>query len=341
MIVGLQPSYWQQVAFGLAVIVPTLVVGAFLLGWFTRSVLEPRAAGRRWPEGARGIRPLVELVVDTQRAAAVVGSRVGSEDRLVWSQTLRFGLVVAACAVVPVSSGLVLTQPGLGVYVLAIVLAMDAIIEYLGPGPVGNRPLGAAGPDRSMTPCPPDRTGRLWVRVGTSALVALVSGAVHAQWGTGSLSAVVAAQAGGAIGGIDVWGLPTFVVHPLMCAVAIAGGFTTIVMMSDAAGSRVGALPGLIAQLVDQAWVVAIAAWLVTAFAGGGAVPWPIDNPGTRQATSVAVFATKTLLVTVAFAWARATWPGVQLRTVRFLLVVGGVLGTATIASTLLIRHLV
>ncbi len=340
MIVGLQPSYWQQVAAGLAVIVPTLVVGAFLLGWFARSVLEPRAAGRRWPEGARGVRPIVELVVDIQRVEAMPADRSATEDRLVWSQALRFGLVVAAGAVVPVSTGLVLTQPGLGLYVLAIALALDACIEYLGPPPGGNHGLDAATPDRVQSPAAPDRTARVSLRAGMSALIALAAGVVHAQWGTGSLPAVVAAQAGGSVGGIDVWGLPTFAVHPLVAAIAVAAGFVTIAAMAPAASSRVGALPGLVAQLVDQAWVIAIAAWFVAAFAGGGAVPWSIDNPGTRQVTSVAVFATKTALVTVAFAWARAIWPVVSSRAVRTLLVIGAVAGTASIALTLLVRHL-
>lgn len=323
MITGVQPSYWQQVAAGLVVIVPTLLAGGFLLGWFTHSVLEPRAAGRRWPEGARGVRPIVELIVDTQRRAVPQAGRTVPDDRLEWAQALRFGLVVATCAVVPVSTGLVLTQPGLGLYVLAVALGADALVQ---------RVVSAATDDADT---------RLWERVGLAALIALGAGVVHAQWGTASVAAVVTAQADAAIAGIDVWGLPTFVVQPLVAPAVVAAGFLTIRVMAHTAAPRAGALTGVLARVVDQAWVIAISAWLVAAFAGGGAVPWTIDNPGTRQVVSVAVFATKVSLVTVTLAWARATWPEVQVRTVRVLLAIGGVVGGTSIALTLLTRHLV
>jgi len=323
VIVGLQPSYWQQVAAGLAVIVPTLIVGGFLLGWFTRSVLEPRAAGRRWPEGARGIRPLVELVVDAQRRPAARGRGEHDDSLLEWKQSARFGLVVATCAVVPVSTGLVLTQPGLGLYVLAVAMGVDALVVRVGAG------HGA------------DATTRCWTRVGLAGTLALAAGVVHAQWGTASLAAVVVAQADGAIGGVDVWGLPTLFVHPLACAIAVAACFMTLDSMADLPALRAGALPRVLALLVNQAWVLAIAAWLVAAFAGGGAVPWSIDNPGTRHVTSIAVFATKTLLVTLALAWARATWPRVQSSLLRAVLAGGAVVAAASIGLTLLIRSLV
>lgn len=322
MIIGLQPSYWQQVAAGLVVIVPTLLFGALLIGWFSRSVLEPRAAGRRWPEGARGVRPIVELVVDTQRRPVARDGTEHGGDPLEWMQAARFALVVAACAVVPVSTGLVLTQPGLGLYVLAIALGIDALVVHVG---AGHEPDGAT---------------RLWTRAGLAGVLALTAGVVHAQWGTASVAAVVVAQADGAIGGVDVWGLPTLVVQPLACAIAVATCFMTIDSMTDLPAVRVGALPRVLALLVNQAWVIAIAAWLVAAFAGGGAVPWAIDNPGTRQVVSVAVFATKATLVTVAFAWARATWPTVPPRAVRALFTAGMVVGPIVIGLTLLVRHL-
>lgn len=321
MIAGLQPSYWQQVAAGLIIIVPTLIAGGFLLGWFGHSVLEPRAARRRWPEGARGVRPIVGLIVDTQRRAVPPDGRTEPDDRLEWTQAIRFGLVVATCAVVPVSTGLVLTQPGLGLYVLAVALGIDALVQHVVP---------AATEDAAT---------RLWKRVGLAALIAVGAGVVHAQWGTASVAAVVTAQADAAIAGVDVWGLPTFAVHPLMAAIVVVAGFVTIVTMADTPAARAGALPGLLAQLVDQAWVIAIAAWLVAAFAGGGAVPWTIDNPGTRHVVSVVVFATKVILVTVVLAWARATWSKVNVRTVRALLVIGAVVGVTSIGLTLLTRH--
>ncbi|HET8929748.1 MAG TPA: NADH-quinone oxidoreductase subunit H [Acidimicrobiales bacterium] len=323
MITGLQPSYWQQVAAGLVVIVPTLLLGAFLLGWFARSVLEPRAAGRRWPEGARGVRPIVELVVDTQRRPAARDGTEQTDDRLEWLQAARFGLVVATCAVVPVSTGLVLTQPGLGLYVLAIALGIDALVV------------------RAWTSHEPDAATRLWTRVGLAGALALAAGVVHAQWGSASVAAVVVAQADAAIAGVDVWGLPTLFVQPLACAMAVAACFMTIDSMTDLPAVRAGALPRVLALLVNQAWLIAISAWLVAAFAGGGAVPWNIDNPGTRQVTSIVVFATKTVLVTLALAWASAAWPAVRLRSVRALLALGAVGGVVSIGLTLLTRHLV
>lgn len=318
MILALQPSYWQHVLAGLVVIVPTLLVGGFLLGWLVRSVLVPRAAGRLWPEGARGVRPLVEIVVDTQRRPVADDDADGS---LVWIQAVRFGLVVAACAVIPLSTGLVLAQPGFGLYLLPLVLCGDAFVADLGR---------RSGPDPA------------WVlRVGLAGVVAMAAGVVHAQWGTASVAGVVVAQANGTIGGTDVWGLPTFAVHPLTCALAIVACAMTISSMSASSAHRSGGPIGLVARLVDQAWIVAMAAWLVAAFAGGGAVPWSIDNPGTRHAVSVGVFLVKALLVTVGLAWARATWPTVRVRAVRMLLAVTMVIGPVTIGVTLLLRHLV
>lgn len=321
MIGVLQPSYWQHVAAGLAVIVPTLLVGGFLLGWFTRSVLEPRAAGRRWPEGARGIRPIVEIIVDIQRREAAEPVAGRERDPRGYLGAARFGLVVAVCAVIPVSTGLVLTQPGLGLYALAVLLAADALL----------RRAGAASPDSDVNVA-------TWVEIGLAGVVALMAGVVHAQWGTASVSAVVTAQADGAVGNVDIFGLPTMFAHPLTCGVAVVALWMSIVSMDASPGTRGGALPGLVAQLVNQTWVIAIAAWLVAAFAGGGAVPWGIDNPGARQVVSVVVFSTKVSLVAIALAWAKLTWPVVTVRSVRVLLGIGIVVGTVVIGVTLLIR---
>ncbi len=318
MILGLQPSYWQQIAAGVAVIVPSLLVGALLLGWCTRSVLRPRAAGRPWPEGARGIRPVVELIVDLQRRGASRRAAVRA-----WLQPVRFGLVVAACAVVPLSSGLVLTDPGLGVYVFALVLGLDAVVEAVG------------APDDELV------AASLPVRAGLAVVVAIMAGVVHAQWGTGSVAAVVTSQADGAVGGIDLFGLPTAVVHPLAATVATGAVFVTLVAMASSRAVRDGGPTGTFAGIVDQAWVIAGAAWLVVAFAGGGAVPWSIDNDGTRHVVSVAVISTKITLVALALAWARATWPTVSVRSVRVLVAAGGIGGILAIGATLLVRHLV
>ncbi|MBS1846785.1 MAG: hypothetical protein JST73_00760 [Actinobacteria bacterium] len=326
MIVGLQPSYWQRIVAGLVVIVPTLVVGAFAISWFTRSVLEPRAAGRRWPEGARGVRPLVEVVVDAQRRPVVADDRTGSEDRLVREQVARFGLVAASCAVLPVSTGLVLTQPHLGLYTLAIVLLIDALLDGLVVAPARDTNAARLGDP---------------ARIGLAALLALAAGVVHAQWGSGMLPSIAAAQAHAVVGGTHIRGVPTFVVQPLGFLVASAACFVSVVAMADGPAVRAGALPGLCARLVNASWMLAIAAWLVATFVGAGAVPWKVDNPGTRQVVSVVVFSAKTVLATLALAWARATWPSVPVRTVRLLLALGSGVAVGSIAMTLLVRHLV
>lgn len=323
MIVALAPSYWQQILAGLAVIVPTLAIGAVLASWLSRSVLVPRARGRRWPEGARGVRPLVELVVDAQRRPAPLDDHAHSQDRHEWAQCVRFGLVVATCSVIPVSTGGVLTQPGLGLYVLALGLIVDATI---GAFATGGSEMGRL---------------RLWVRIGLAMVLAATAGVVHAQWGTASVVGVVTAQANASIGATDVWGLPTFVVHPVVCAVGVLGGFMTIQMMAAEPAHRAGALPGLLAAIVDHAWIVGVSAWFVAAFAGGGAVPWTIDNPGTRQVVSVVLFATKTALVAFGFVWAKATWSGLMLRTVRLTLAIGAIVCGIALGGTLVIRHLV
>lgn len=329
--VALQPSYWQQITAGVVVIVPTLIVGAVLLGWLCRSVLVPRAAGRRWPEGARGVRPVVELLVDLQRRSGVTGA-----DRRGWSQAGRFGLVVAACAVVPVSTGLVLTQPGLGLFAVAVALAADAGFEWIGV----RSATGGGDRDGADSPAPHAAT-MLWTRIGLAALVGLATGVVAAQWGTAVMGRVVAAQADAAVGGNSLFGVPTFVVHPVVALVSVAALYATIVTMAQSAAIRDGGPTGVFAQVVNDAWVIGLAGWWVAAFAGGGAVPWTVANPGTRQVLAVAVFATKAVAATIALVWARATWPTISLRKVRGLLALGAAAATVTLAGTLLIRSLV
>lgn len=320
MTATLQPSWWQQLTFGVGVIVPTLLVAALLLGWLDRSVLTPRAAGRRWPEGTRWFRPLVELVVDTQRHP--VG---GDRPALAYLQAVRFGLVAATCVVVPVTAGAVVARPGLGVYLLAVALVVDALLVRAVERPIA--PGDAADDDSSF-----------WVRVATAGLVALAAGVAQAQWGTGSLYRIVAAQADRSIAGLSWAGLPTFVAQPLAAVVAVFAVHLSLVAMGGHRAGADGAAGRLLSAIVDQAWVVAAAAWLVCAFAGGGAVPWGIDDDGTRQVVSVAVFATKVTLVTLLLAWARATWPTVRVRTVRSFVLVGGVVGVGSIVLTLVIR---
>lgn len=319
---ALQPSWWQQLVFGVGVIVPSLLVGAVLLGWLSRSVLVPRAAGRRWPEGTQWFRPLVELVVDAQRSPAGDGRAAD-----VFVQAVRFGLVAATCVVVPLSAGAVVARPGLGVYLLAVGLVVDALL------------IGAAARTRSGGDGAADLV--CWVRMAAAALVALAAGVVQTQWGTGSLAAIVAAQADRSIVGLSIWGLPTFAVQPLMALVAVLAVWVTVVAMPQSPARTAGAAPRLLSDIVDQAWVVAAAAWLVCAFAGGGAVPWGIDNDGTRQVVSITLFALKTVTVTVLLAWARATWPHVRVRTVRALVVVGGIVGVVSIGLTLVVRSVV
>lgn len=318
----LEPSWWQQLVFGLAVIVPTLIVGAVLVSWLDRSVLVPRAAGRRWPEGTRWFRPLVEIIVDIQRTPSGGVHPVDT-----YLQAVRLGLVAATCVVIPLSAGAVVARPGLGIYLAAVALAADACVTW--------------GVARRRSPAGSAVEAGFGVRLAAAGLVALATGVVQAQWGTASVYAVVAAQVDRSIVGLSIWGLPTFVVQPLTASFAVVAVWVTVVAMPAGVAREVGAAPRLSSDIVDRAWVVALAAWLVTVFAGGGAVPWGIDVDGTRQVVSIAVFATKTTLVVLALAWARATWPTVRVRTVRALVVIGGVVGVGSIGLTLLIRALV
>lgn len=317
MTASLQPSYWQQLVFGLGIIIPTLLVGALVLGWFETSVLRPRAAGRRWPEGARWVRPLVEIVTDIQRRPVATTATAGA-----YLQAVRFGLVAAVAATVPMSAGLVVTQAGLGLYAFGVLLAADALVTGFGERVPWNAQPATAR----------------WIQLAVAGVVLLAAGTVQAQWGTGSLAAVVTAQADRGIAGLQIWGLPTFVAQPLMAVFAAVAAHAATVAMTDTATHRRGALPGWLAEVVDRTWLVVAAAWLVAAFGGGGAVPWDIHGDAQRHAVSVAVFLTKVSLVAIGLAWARARWPTVPVRAVRGFLVVAGLCALIVIPVTLVIR---
>lgn len=141
-------------------------------------------------------------------------------------------------------------------------------------------------------------------RVGLAALVGLVSGAVAVQWGTSVVPEIAHAQAHSNV--------MTFWIQPWLAAVALFALHATFVDMRSRPSS-----------LADMALVVAVSGWWVAVFAGGGVVPWPIDNPGTRHVVSVVVFMAKLTVVSLLVVWSNVTWPTVSVRWIRQLLLGG------------------
>ncbi len=159
-------------------------------------------------------------------------------------------------------------------------------------------------------------------RVGLAALFGLVSGAVAVRWGSSIVTEIVRAQADANV--------MTLLVQPWLAVVAVFALHATFVDATSRPTS-----------LADMALVVAMSGWMVAVFVGGGAVPWPVDNPGTRHVVSVVVFTTKLFVVSLLFVWARVTWPTVSVRWVRQLLLCGAGVTVITLGATALIRSLV
>ncbi len=317
MIAVLQPSFWQRTVIGLVVVLVVATPAAHLMGWFARTVLEPRAAGRRWPEGAYWLRLVAEPLVDLQRRSA--GPPPDSRGV---ATGCRAGLSLAGYAVIPVSTGLVVTQPGLGLFVLPVVSGADALAIWVATSP-WERGIDA-----------------LATRVGTAVVLGLMGGVVAAQWGTASFAHLMVSQGHTSIFGVAGWGLPTALVHPVAFGVAVVALHCANVGIASTQAATRGGAVGFVAGLIDQSWLLLGAAWLVGAFLGGGTVPWGIANDGVRHAVAVVVFSAKWTVVALGFAWARATWPDVSVRAVRWLLAVGAVVGVVGIAATVGIRHL-
>jgi NADH:ubiquinone oxidoreductase subunit H len=325
------PSWWQRTFFGLVVLLAVAVPLGIVLLVVRTVVLAPRSARRRWPEGAGwgGLRRVpAELLVDLQRTAEPSRGTVADvADVLV---ALRFGLAFVPLAVVPASTGLVVSQPGLGVFVLPAVLVIDALLVLLGAKLV-------PGPSQ-----PGDRTElaaqAAAARIGVAVVLGLVGGVVVAQWGSASLPEVVRAQAHGSAFGVAGWGLPTAWVQPLAFVVACVGVF--LVGLEPRGASGIGGPRGVVRRIGDELWVVAGVAWLVTCFAGGGSVPWTVSVDGVRHVVSALALISKVLFGCAVLVWARVTWPAVNPRQVRAYLLAGSVAGVVSIGATVPLRHL-
>ena len=129
----------------------------------------------------------------------------------------RVGLAFAALAVIPASTALVVGQPGLGVFVLPVVLVLDALVVQLGSTRIG--PGAGDGPERV------EQREATVARVGIACVLGLVGGVVVAQWGSASLPVIVHLQATGSVFGVAGWGLPTAWAQPGAFLAAVVGVF--------------------------------------------------------------------------------------------------------------------
>jgi NADH:ubiquinone oxidoreductase subunit H len=325
------PSWWQRTLFGLVALLAVVVPLGVVLLVVRTVVLAPRAARRRWPEGAGwgGLRRVpAELLVDLQRTAQPAqGAAADVADVLV---AVRFGLAFVALAVVPASSGLVVSQPGLGVFVLPAVLVLEALVVLLGAKLVRE-------PSRLGDPTEVAVQAAV-ARIGVAVVLGLVGGVVVAQWGSASLPEVVRAQSHGSAFGVAGWGLPTAWVQPLAFGVACIGVFLAGLEPHGASG--IGGPRGVVHRIGDEVWVVAVVAWLVTCFGGGGSVPWTVSVDGVRHVVSVGALLVKVGLGCVVLVWARESWPAVSPRQVRAFLLAGSVVSVVSIGATVPLRHL-
>lgn len=329
-LLAIAPSYWQQVAAGLAVVLTVALPLGVVLEYLRLVVFVPRAAGRRWPEGAGwgGVARIpAEVVVDLQRVAPAVEGR--DADLADVAVSVRVGLALATFTVIPLSTGLVVVQPHLGVFLFPVLLAGDAAITAALWVRVGSMPRA-------------DAVGRAAGRVGGAALLGLVAGAVAVQWGSASMTEVVAAQAHARAFGIAGWGVPTALVQlPALLVAATMLHVTGVALSPAAAEAPLAGSRGVIERLAASVWIVAGAAWLVACFAGGGAVPWDVSNDGVRHVLSATLFLAKLALVGLVMVWARATWPEVTASFVRRALLVGAAVAVGSIGVTSALQRVV
>lgn len=323
MVLGVvDPSWWQRTALGVAALCAVVLPIALLLTYVRTVVFTPRAAGRRWPEGAGtagSARVPAELLVDLQRSPAPSdGTDSLPADGVV---ALRVGLPFLVLAVVPISTGLVVGQPGLGLFALPLALLFDAALFGLFAGRGRDDVVAAA----------------IGTRVGAAAVLVLVGLVLVAQWGSAAMPVIVRGQADHGLFGVRGWGSPTFLVQPLLAAVAVVSAFLALLEPRD---RRPGGPHAVLLRLADECWVVAVSAWLVATFVGGGAVPWPIGNAGVGHVVSVVVFFAKLSVVAVGFVWAQETWPNRPVGFVRGSLVAGASVAVVSLGATVLLRHL-
>lgn len=320
LMLAVEPSYWQRTLFGLVgvlVLCPALAIGVLYL---RRVVTDPRAAGRRWPEGAGpagSARVPVELFVDLQRAEAST-SPADVADALT---AIRVGLLFLALATVPLSTGLVVTQPGLGLFVLPVVLLLISVIDAAQSG------LNDAG------------TIRMATRIGAACMIGLSGGAVAAQWGSSALPRVIAAQAHGAVFGVAGWGLPTAMVQLPAFVLAILAIHATLARVDVESDRAVRAdARGAMTRVGDGLLTVACAAWIAVAFLGGGAVPWEISNDGVRHVVSATLTVSKVAVVAAVLTWGLSRRPVIAVPHVRRMLLVGVPTLVVSIGATMAAR---
>lgn len=333
MLIAIAPSYWQQTLYGivaLAAIVPGLALAVLYL---EAVIFGPRAAGRHWPEGAGWaglLRLPVELLTDLQRSSPP-NDRAHADlgDGLM---AVRLGIVFMSLAVIPVSTGLVVAQPGLGIVVFPVVVALDAVIGYL---------------TLRLLPLPPDvgqdeRRARgeslLAGQIAAACLLGLSAAVVAVQWGSAALPRVVEQQAHTGVFGVAGWGLPTGVVQFPAFVVAVVALRLTFVVAGATFGA--GGARGAAGRIARATMVVAGAAWLTVVFLGGGGVPWQVANDGVRHVVSAVVLITKTSVILLVLIWWTVRQSEPTGGAVRRLIVGGAVVAVGSIGVTLALRSL-
>lgn len=321
-VLAVEPSYWQRTLFGVVGVLalcPALAIGVMYL---RRVVTDPRAAGRRWPEGAgpAGVARIPgELFVDLQRSDPSASSTDVAEVLC----AIRIGLVFLALATVPLSTGLVVAQPGLGLFVFPVVLVLISVVDDAHAG------WSEAG------------TIRMATRVGAACVVGFSGGAVAAQWGTAALPQVIASQAHGTVFGVAGWGLPTAMVQIPAFVFAILAIHATLARVDVGTDRQFRAdADGAMTRVGDGLLSVVCAAWIAAAFLGGGAVPWGITNDGVRHVVSATLMMSKVVVVAAALTWGLSRRPVISVLHMRRILLIAVPTLVVSIGVTIAARAL-
>ena len=312
-LVAFQPASWQRALLGLVLLLAVVPPLALVVELVRRHVLEPRGAGRRWPEG------LGRWAVG--EVPAEIGAALQTEDllppgasRLMSNLAVAVGVGAAFAALValPVSPEIRAVDPSAGVVLWPLTVLVWALADVVGTRAV----LGTAGRTAAA-----DRALRRAAAVVVLTLAAL---AVAVQTGSGSLRAILGHQVRGVLFGFQGVGLPYVVVQGVALGAALLAVHALAVAddRAEPAPRGVGGIRRVAVAFGDTVIVVGGAAWIAVAFLGSGATPWRIATTSVRTVVDVALFAGKVTLVVIGLLWAIGRWPRVSFE--RTLQLLGG-----------------
>jgi NADH:ubiquinone oxidoreductase subunit H len=300
---GFEPASWQRALLGLVVVLAVVPALALVVELVRRHVLEPRAAGRRWPEG------LGRWVVG--EVPAEIGAALQTEDLLppgsakVLSDlavAVGVGAAFAALVALPVSPDIRAVDPSAGVVLWPVTVLLWALADMLGTHAV----LGGAGRTAAA-----DRALRRSAAVVVLVLAAL---AVGAQAGSGAFRSILEHQTRGVLLGFQGVGLPYVIVQAVAFGAALLAVHALAVSddRADPEPRGIGGMRRVAVVFGDTVIVVGGAAWIAVAFLGAGATPWRISTTSVRTVVDVLLFAGKVTVVVAGLLWALGRWPRVD-----------------------------